>query len=41
MDALLLEMGLKPEEHLYLVSAKRTMVLLNLPLKPVHENVNA
>ena len=41
MDALLLEMGLKPEEHLYLVSAKRTMVLLNLPLKPAHESVNA
>ncbi|MFN3605121.1 MAG: hypothetical protein ACK4UJ_10460 [Leptonema sp. (in: bacteria)] len=35
IDALLLDMGLKPEEHLYLVSAKRTMVLLNLPLKKI------
>ncbi|GIX42070.1 MAG: hypothetical protein KatS3mg129_1803 [Leptospiraceae bacterium] len=33
IDALLLDMGLKPEDHLYLVSAKRTMVLLNLPLQ--------
>lgn len=33
IDSLLFDMGLKPEEHLYLISAKRTMVLLNLPLK--------
>lgn len=33
IDSLLLDMGLKPEEHLYLISAKRTMVLLNLPIK--------
>ncbi len=35
IDALLLDLGLKPEEHLYLVSAKRTMILLNLPLKRI------
>lgn len=33
IDALLLDMGLQPSDHLYLVSAKRTMVLLNLPLQ--------
>jgi hypothetical protein len=38
IDALLLDMGLKPEDHLYLVSAKRTMVLLNLPLRENREN---
>ncbi len=38
IDALLIDMGLQPSEHLYLVSAKRTMVLLNLPLQQIKNN---